>query len=298
MGGIRLAMPLIRFQAENFIMEGSGATSQKRLIDLSALLSSHYGRLIRQGQIFMIRGVHARLRNPGGVVQDEGMALSGQLEFFQPTSNRKRAWTSAFKSVQNLRKLLGVKQDNYDFRVGLNEDYGTVPFNAWINEEQDPLSLARTDDSMLNNVHHMGIFNVYNEGKTGSRFLTIDEPADSTNGFGTPFMTAGLTDEDIDFQTDEDHYFVEGWAHESTESLPFQLQFTSIIGSSGLTGIDGDAFAVTPSLHIDLQSPIPVMCGLLGVHIDTTLVDDHENPLNMETTLELTLDVERWSPIL
>lgn len=277
-------------------MEGSGATSQKRLIDLSALLSSHYGRLIRQGQIFMIRGVHARIRNPGGTVQDEAMALSGQLEFFQPTANRKRAWASALRAVQLHRRLLGVKQDNYDFRVGLNEDYGTVPFNAWINEEQDPLSLARTDDSMLNNTHHMGIFNVYNEGKTGSRFVTVDEPASSTNGFGTPFVTAGLTDEDIDFVTDEDQYFVEGWAHETTESLPFQLQFTSIIDSG--VGVDGDAFAVTPSLHIQMDSPIPVMCGLVGVHVDTTLVDDHENPLNMEATLELTIDVERWSPIL
>lgn len=290
-------MPLIRYQAENFDMTTSGDTSQKRLIDLSALLSAHYGRLIRQGQIFFIRGIHMRIRNPGGIVQDEMMALSGQLEFFQPTGARKDAWEAAFRAVQSHRRLLGIRQDHYDFRVGLNEDYPLVPFNAWINEEQDPLRLAMTDDSLLNNTHHMGVFNVHNEGLTGSRFLEPNEPVSTGNGFGTPFMTASMTDEEVDFVTEEEPYFVEDWASESTESLPFQLSFSSVLGSA--IGVDGDISDVSPSLHLDLtQSPVPVMCGLLGVHVDTTTIDDALTALEPEATLEVTIDVQRWSPIL
>lgn len=294
-------MPMLRIQAENIEMASDGATSQKRVIDLSAALSAHYGRLIRQGQVFMIRGLHFRLRNPGGVIQDEVMDLSGQLEFFQPTGNRKKAWAAAFKAVQAHRRLLGIREENYDFRVSLNEDYGTVPFNAWINEENDPLYLARTDDSILNPTHHQGIFNVYNEGLTGTKYVTPTDPESGGNGFGTPFMTASMTDEAIDFTTDETPFFVEGWAHESTESIPFQLGFTSVYDS--FTGLEDDASRITNSVHIDLSNAqIPVMCGLLGVHIDTTAVDDAGILggilLGPETTLEVSVDVERWSPIL
>ena len=107
---------------------------------------------------------------------------------------------------------------------------------------------------------------------------------------------ASATDEDYDFTTEEDSYFIEGWAHESTESLPWQLQFTSVVDSG--SGVDGDAFGVTPSVHVSLPESVPIMCGLIGVHVDTTLVDDNENPLSMEATLEVTIDVERWSPLL
>lgn len=275
--------------------DGDGA--DQHLMDLSEKMSGHYGRLIRQGQIFNVKKIEARMVNLDPFVEqeDEVIAVSGAYIFMEPTSNRKAAWREAFKTVQANRKLLGLqgRRKSYDFRVGLAPGYNTdvgvgndgVKFNAWVADQDEPLHLAGHGTQ--------GIFDVYNTGLPGD-----PQPQDDNEvGFDT-WIQKELSSigEDVDFVTNEEvailgttrGYYIEGAASTEFERAPFMLSFQSRYGPGG-----PDNGAVTnPSQAEDIQC----MCGVIGVFIDTTTVDDSIFQ-GQDYSMEITVDVESWSPI-
>lgn len=272
------------FSVSNF---GDGAGSTNYVIDLAAALSSYYGKLIRQGNAFRITGYGVRVFNPNTVVQDESLSASGKLVFYEPTGNRKKAWKKAFQAVQHQRKLMGITEKGYDFRVGLHSSYAQVPQQAWIRDSGEELSLGS------GSTDRNGIFAVHNSG-------LIDDslPEDAAmNGFGSPYDFAGLTEGDADFKDGlgDTGFYTPGTASQLAGILPFQAAAAGIY-DAGVFASGGDIAPAWTNAQMD-TCDVTVMCGLLGVVIDTTIVDDTTGQ-TQDTAIEVMLDVHSWSPLL
>lgn len=284
-------MPRLTYRFTNTLFQ-DGAGSHKYLCDLSEKLSELYGRLIRQGQIFKIRKIEARIFNPDTGVQDVVMSASGNYVFMCPTGNRKKAWKNAFKTVQANRRLVGnatsMRRGGYDFRVGLAPGYSTdtgfnstgVKFNAWVSNDTSSLILAGDEAD--------GIFNVWNE-QINSQNL----PHNPTDGFGTWIAkNVGATLDQLDFVNNENEFFQSGAASTTFDYAPFSAAFSSVYDSA-YDAQDSLGSVTTPSMT---EGPIMAMCGVVGVNIDTTGSDDSMTQ-TQDYGLEITIDVESWSPI-
>lgn len=275
-------------------MFSDGAGSHKELLDISEKLSEHYGRLIRQGQVFRIRKIEARIFNPNTAVQDVIISCAGNYVYMSPTGNRRKAWLMALKSTNANRRLLGnihksSKNTGYDFRVGLHPNYSTdvgifgegVKYNAWIQSDAEPLHLAGHASQ--------GIFDVFNEDLTGTAM-----PVNPGDGFGTWIdKNLGATGDELDFVTNENPFYVTGSASPSYEYAPFSCAFSSVYDSA-LDAKDSIGTVTTPSVT---EGPIFAMCGLIGVNIDTTGSDDSASQLQ-DYGIQIIVDVESWSPIV
>lgn len=265
-----------------------GAGGDKFLIDISQELSELYGRLIPQGQVFRVRSIEARIYNPNTLVQDQAMAVSGKYLYFHPTHFRKEAWKSAKTTWVSNRKALGQKTRGQDFRVGFSDGYATnvgifpsgVVMNAWINSASEPLMLSNTQDNQ-------DIFGNWTENHS------ISSPDIVTANFGhwAQKDAASILDE-LDFVTNEEYYYVLNNASKAAQNVPFQLNFSAWFDDAQS---DPSDFASATSAS-RRPGPFDVMCGLIGIYIDTTTVDDSELQ-TQEWGIEVIVDVEEWSPI-
>lgn len=274
---------------------GTGERQDKYLCDISEKLSEYYGRLIRQGQTFTIRSIDVRLVNPdqsGEIYDDEVIAVSGMFNYYEPTKNRISAWKNGFQAWLNNRRALGVKSRGADFRVGLADGYSTdvgafgdgVKFNSWINADDDPLMLNNAND-------HQSLFRTWNENVASQALL---QPTNPNGGFGhwAQKDADALLDE-LDFVTNENYYYTEDQASTTSQRLPFMLNFSAWFDNG--TSDPEDFGSVSNAEHI--AGPHRVMCGVVGVYIDTVAVDDSESE-NQDYGIEISMDIEKWTPLL
>ena len=284
-------MPRLTYRFENTLF-ADGAGSHKYLCDISEKLSTLYGRLVRQGQNFKIRRIEARIFNPNTLVQDVVMSASGNYVFMVPTAARTKAWWNAFKAVQVNRRLVGntnnSRNSGYDFRIGLAPDYSTdvgiwnegVKFNAWIENDAHSLLLAGSATQ--------GIMEVYN-GQLNSQAL----PHNPDAGFGTWIdKNVAASIDELDFVNNENPYYVQGAASPDFDYAPFSVAFSSTYDSA-FDAVDSLGTVTNPSVA---DGPMVAMCGLLGVHIDTTGSDDSLSQ-TQDYGLEIIIDVESWKPL-
>jgi len=269
--------------------DGSG--NDKFLIDLSEGLSSLYSRQIRQGQIFTVKAVDMRLKNPGTVGQDEMMACSGSMLYYAPTSFRKKAWAVARQVWYSRLKELGIQSSKgADFRVGFSTGYSTdvgifgegVKFNAWLNADDDPLMFTGGS-----NPTEQSIFKNYNDNQT-----TESYPVNPDGGFGhwAQKDVDALTDQ-LDFITNENPIYLRGHASETAQNIPFAASFSNVIAST--IGVSGDVADTQMFQH---HGEFDTMCGLIGLSVDTTLVDDTAAQ-TQEWTLCVSVEVDSWRPM-
>lgn len=285
-------MPRIEwsFDGDSFA-DGSGG--DKFLMDISEKLSAHYGRLVRQSNTFTIQNVDIRIVNPNTTIQDQSMAVSGKLLYFEPTANRKKAWHNAFSTWLTNRKALGVQQRNADFRVGFGDEYHTdigigfgdtgVKFNAWINADDDPLCLTHP-------TLRQSIFGVWNRNVGQAN----PDPGNPTDGFGhwAQKDADALLDE-LDFVAFEQPIFYQDYASEVAQSMPFMVNFSAWFDDA--QSDPSDFGSATNAEHID--GPLRAMCGLVGLYVDTTTVDDTETQ-TQDWRIEVSMDITRWNTIL
>tara|TARA_B100001250_G_C19778098_1_gene780540 strand:+ start:952 stop:1851 length:900 start_codon:yes stop_codon:yes gene_type:complete len=273
---------------------GTGESDKKFLIDVSEKLSEHYGRLVRQSHNFTVKNAYIRVFNPdqtGEIYDDEVLAVSGKLVYFEPTRNRAKAWANGFGAWLNNRKALGIKSRGADFRVGLANGYKTdvgmftdgVKYNAWINADDDPLMLTHNNDAQ-------SLFATYNNNLGAGQ----EGPANPNGGFGhwAQKDADSLLDQ-LDFVQNEYEYYKEGEASPHAAAAPFMLNFSAWFDNS--TSDPADFGSATNAQLV--QGPLTAMCGLFGVYIDTVTVDDSETE-NQDYGIEVVLDIERWTPIM
>jgi len=272
--------------------DGDGAVSHKYLLDISEKLSQRYGRLIDQGQVFRVKSVDIRMFNPDTTIEDETLSVAGDLVYYEPTKMRKLAWLNARDAWRNNRRALGVKSRDADFRVGLHEGYSTdvgvwndgVKFNAWINADAHPLMLTH-------GATPQSIFETWNVNMTDS---TADiDPKDPNGGFGhwAQKDVDSLADT-LDFVANQTKFYTRYQASPTMTHVPFQLNFSAWFDNG--TSDPPDFGSASNAEHI--VSGLNVMCGVVGLYIDTTTVDDSETE-NQDYGVEVSLEIERWSPI-
>lgn len=267
--------------------DGSGG--DKFLIDVSEGLSQVYGKLVRQGQVFTIRDVVVRIVNPGSAIQDNNMNVSGKLVYYAPTRYRKLAWKQAFETWLSNRRDLGVNGRGSDFRVGFSDDYSTdvgafgtgVKFNAWINDEETPLQLN-------SGTENMDIFGNW----TANYGVSSPDTTHKSFGHWAQKDTASLGD-DLDFVTNESQYYSVGEASNIAQVIPFQVGFGAWWDDANTDPADFSGITNQSSY----MSRFHAMCGLVGVYVDTTTVDDTISQ-TQDWLIEVSLDVEAWSPLL
>jgi hypothetical protein len=201
-----------------------------------------------------------------------------------------KAWQNAFRSWLANRKLLGVKSQYADFRVGFSENYSTdvgmfnegVKWNAWIKDEEDPLMLTYNADSQ------QSIFRVWNENQ-----IDAAQPHHPTESFGTwidPNPSADM--DELDFVTNQNSYYAQNEASETAQVAPFMVNFSAWFDNG--TSDPADYGSATNVQKV--EGPINAMCGLIGIYVDTVTVDDSESE-NQDIGIEVVLDVERWTSI-
>lgn len=268
-------------------MAADGATSSNRhLIDLSKDLSALYGRLVRQGQTFKVNSIQIGLQSPDGTleVENKAMAVAGDFYYLHPTANRKKAWRSALSAVTQMRRMMGIKSQAYDFRLGFrgNSGWDTVQNQAWIRSEDNALVLGYHPDAQNS------VFTVYND-----RLMDASLPVDPDyNGFGTPFDLPGIGTGDLDFTANDATFFQQGQASVDMAGLRFQTSFS---GAYDDAGSGGDWGAMTNTEVVN--GPIWALCGLIGIDVDTTYVDNSEGQ-TQNCIMHVSVDVESWTPIV
>lgn len=273
---------------------GTGEREEKFLIDISEKLSEHYGRLVRQSNNFTVRRAFVRVYNPdepGEVYDDEVLAASGKLVYYEPTANRAKAWSNAFKAWLANRSALGIKSKGADFRVGLSDGYKSdvgiltdgVKFNAWINADDDPLMLT-------NSAEAQSIFGTWNRNLAEG----YDAPTNPNGGFGHwAQKDADSLGDELDFVQNEVAYYREDEASLHAAAAPFMVNFSAWFDNS--TSDPADFGSATNVQTVD--GPLTAMCGVIGVFVDTVAVDDSTTE-NQDYGLEVVLDIVKWSPIM
>jgi len=267
--------------------DGSGG--DKFLIDITEKLSELYGKLVRQSSVVRVRQINARIVNPGTLVQDQAIAVSGKMVYYHPTRNRKLAWKNAFETWLSNRQALGVRSRGADFRVGLLDDYSTdvgvsndgVRYNAWINDEEEPLMLVSTTENQ-------DIFGNWTENNE----ITSPDGSNANFGHWAQKDSATLGD-DLDFVTNQTAYYAVNEASKTAAVVSFMVNFSAWFDDAQA---DPSDFASATNAQT-IRGPFDVMCGLVGVYVDTTTVDDSETQ-TQDWGLEITLDIESWSPLM
>ena len=107
--------------AENNIDQG------KRAIYLDMLLSEYYGKMIRQGSSFKIKGIQATLKpdiDASGI--DVGMAADVVLSYVPTTKHSRFAWNKVYAAWRQQKKLATavggqIRYDDLEFGWNKNE---------------------------------------------------------------------------------------------------------------------------------------------------------------------------------
>ena len=264
--------------------DGDLTGEPETLIDVSVLLSDFYGRLVRQGQVFKCTNFNFTLRQDDNLLNNEvGGAVSGFLQYYEPTKYRKAAWIYAFNQCQKARKAHGTPMSNYDFRVGLHTDYPEVFRQAWVQADQNPLYLAGGVAGQNS------IFKTWNAN--ADKKLTIQQPQEMLN-FGTPVaFTDTSSSADRDFVINDTAYFKQNNASEQAGNLAFMASFMNRIEDNQTSDTAASAGTTAHSYY----APIHAMCGLIGVKLESSAID--ATIANDDVTLDISFDVESWSPI-
>ena len=155
-----------------------------------------------------------------------------------------------------------------------------MKYNAWVNADDDPLLLASADQNQ-------GIFKNWNDNH-----VSTNMPVNPTGGFGHwAQKDADAIADSLDFVTNENAIYSLEKASETAQRAPFAVAFSNVIASS--LGVQGD---IADTQGARTEGPLQVMCGLIGVRVDTTLVDDTAAQ-TQDWRLMISVDVESWSPI-
>jgi len=95
------------------------------VLHLDTMLSELYGKFIRQGQNFRVKGVQCSLI-PQGTGYDSGLAASVRFSYAPTTKHSRKAWNHAFSQWASQKKLagrVGQNVNNDDFETTYSTSY-------------------------------------------------------------------------------------------------------------------------------------------------------------------------------
>lgn len=257
----------------------------KRAMYLDMLLSEYYGKMVRQGNGFTIKGIQASLHpasDASGI--DVGLSAEVHVDYVPVTKHSKFAWNQVYKGWRNQKKLataIGgqVRYDDMEFGWDKNEgvDRGRTS-TIFGSGMSDALAekLVLTGASAQTAGTTVGYYSLqayYNDA--------YETPAPSRDPF---------TDSDIKEAKWGDTPFPE------TQTLHCSAT-SSAMGWEDAATLDHLGGAITTGPIETLPTPVHSLCGVLriGAFImpDDTLAQDEDDFI-----LEVTIYVSAWKPLV
>ena len=291
------AVHVVKYRMMQHGATGDGDAQEYALVDLFSSLSSQYGRNIRQGNVAKLVGfdVGPVSRESG---EHEGVSMGvGTIEYMRPSRNRVKAWKSALSTALTLRKIGGrgslpTRQvTNYDFRVGLRQQFGGVTNNAAFVDE-DELYLYHTTDI------DQSIFGTWN-AKTSA--VATREPAPEYDAYGLyhAMQDEMVGDEDVNVMAIDPDYDDEIYNPDEALISPESFQYDWMKGGrfgggdedSPSWGVKGTQWRAPAGTHV------PIMCGLLGIQQTLAAHDDSVTLGEGDLWVDFNFYVTGWTPL-
>lgn len=247
------------------------------VLDLSMLLSEHYGKNIRQGNGFTVTGVQAYLRPHNDSALDDydvgGSALV-QCQYVPTTGHSKKAWNQAFtlwKKHRSRFTTMGIHPVR-------NED---LEF-CWAYSLRDTNRTSR----------------LYQHQADGTQeWMTLT--GDSTVGEDWCLQDFYNTSNPAPQRT-ADHFTGQLYKADKYGSTKFpKVQYFAVSGSaSSFANTDGDLSGGMFTTDWEMfPSPINILCGL--IKYDAYLIPgDTTGQIEDNVELIISLSVKKWKPLV
>lgn len=268
-------------------------------IDLAAMLSNKYGRLIRQAQAFKVAGVDISLRHYDDG-NEAGGAVSGFINIYEPTVGRVNALQHAFAKAQNLRKASGLApspKSGYDFRVGFTAsdatDWGAVKQQCELIEDS-PLYLYHSSDSTQS---VFGAYNVATDRDAGQDpdSQIVEDEFGLIAAMDALHIGNEVHGHDQIRDDQEVKLYTKGVAQVAFDAIPFSAGFASRIDDNTSEG--GTNLQDTNMMMWRPMAPVHVMNGLIGVQPTSVMVDE-AGVYGEDCYINVAVHVTGWYPLL
>ena len=268
-------------------------------VDIAALMSRKYGRLIRQCQAFKVAGVDISLRHYDDG-NEAGGAVSGFINYYEPTVGRVKALKHAFTKAQNLRKASGLApapRSGYDFRVGFTAsdatDWGAVKQQVELIEDS-PLYLYHASDSRQSVFGAWNVATDRNAGQDPDNEVVEDEfgliAAIDALSIGNEVLGHDQIRDDQELKL-----FTKDSALVDYDNVPFSCGFASRIDDNTSEG--GTNLQDTTMMMWRPLAPVHVMNGLIGIQPTSVMVDE-AGVYGDDCYLNVSVHVTGWYPLL
>lgn len=276
-------MPVISRSFNLETPNNSGDAVLNTYVDLSMELSDYYGKNIRQGNNFVLKGVSASLRPLDDGLTDDydtGMAAVAVHEFCPTNKHSRKAWNLIFQQWKR-QKLLSGKVGRYmrndDFEVGYtatssyhNADRTSVMYSGGIGDT--------TTEKIT----------VYGASTEGSDY-TLE---DFFNSQLDPVTNLASVDPFTSTVIKENKYYHSGFP--DPQNFSVSATSSAIVTDVGNTMYSG---AISMGDLHEFPIPLNVFCGLMKINVFVN-APDTSSQIEDNTVLTLTYYISKWKPLV
>lgn len=267
-----------------------------QVIPLDILLSKYYGKNIRQGNTFKVKGVSTALRAKNSEY-DVGLATTSRFGYCPTTKHSRKAWNNAFRLWQRQKRMKAttgslVRFD--DFEMALQESYVN---SRTSNLYQGGLIDTDPDNCIIyGDSHEGGVI-------AGTSQFALEDHYNSLNPVAQPSAQAwnNLVVKDPKYQDKFPamKFFESTATHSSVPAFESEgVDVDTIIGGlGGTTSFLHLGGAISDSDLHTFEEAHPVMCGQL--RLQTWMIpDDTIHQLEDNAYLYVTLYIESWKSLV
>lgn len=246
------------------------------------LLSEHYGKNIRQGQMFVITGAQASIRPANfdqGAGIDVGLSAAVKLEHHPVTRHSRKAWNMVFKQWRGQKALsgkvgAGVRNDDMEFcwTAGQQEAGRTSTIYGQglpsVTEDMTEYLTLNGDSSQGTDFSLRDYYNSAFPAPAASRDHFDNTTVKSDKYGGSPYPNNLAT-----------------WIHAYNSAAGDFADFNEFSSAASAGPIN------------EFPEPLRVLCGLVQVNA-YVMPDDTLSQIEEDMELVVTLFVKSWAPLV
>ena len=285
-------MPIINKQYTVSLVDNNpAAIALNDLVHLDRELSQHYGKNVRQGNNFRVKGVQVAMRGANSGY-DVGLASAVRFSYAPHTKHTNTAWRDAFKMWSQQRQLRGTGTGRTQY-----EDMEFSYSTSYLSE----LGTSHLMQGGLNDDDADKMVLYGSSSETGNVFSLEDHYQSMNPPVPVP-RYAWNNSPVVEMKFDQDDLFPHERTFWATSQASTNASFETVsvespiiedpvISLTHLGGADMEA-----EMHL-LPEPANVLCGLLELDV-WVIPDDTVAQAEDEAILYVSIWVESWKPIL
>lgn len=292
-------MPVVKIDGLDASNDNSPHTPNVDVqVDLALLLSEYYGKMIRQGNSFVVDGVQAWLR-PADLnnleFQDTGVAAAVKFGFIPTTGHSRKAWNNVFKQWRAQKNLAGavgpqIRHDDMEFcwEHSFNTGRTSTIYSTGIGDSnEEKLCLVGSSDGGTDfclNDYYNSAYETPPASRNHFDNSTIKAPKHGT----TPFPE---TQSIYCAATNSARLGMLGYT-----DLP-----DALVAGTGITVPDLTPEGLTSAIAMSEMNILPqavnVLCGLMRVRAWIT-PDDTVDQVEEDMALDIAISVRSWKSLV